>query len=956
VSISRRGLLKVTGTGLVAVALDVGGEGGSADATTAAAVATSPLTTLDQTVVLTDPGEGGYRRLTTGPGEPHLVRADLAPTATATVRILTAFAQMTDLHIVDDQSPCRVEFLDRYSNDGPPHYGSYPTGAAYRPQESMSTHVVDAMCRAIAKAGHGPRTGYPLQFTIVTGDVVDNSQYNEVRWFVDLLDGGVIIPNSGHPTIDHSVTGDSLGLEIDYWHPQNRQFEIDNTRGPGLDLFFQAGYPEMLQLPYAARKPYAAYGVRMPWYSAFGNHDVLVQGNIPQDNLGVNFLLRNLRDLAVGNFKPSGIPGLPVRLDDVSDYFSLALAGLFGKPAGLIVPADNNRRLLSQSEFIQEHFSTTGYPVGHGFPNTSQTYYVIPRPPDEKVMHIVLDTTNPSGGANGRLTTTQYDWLEGQLRANSRRYLSADASGGTIVEQPQVEDKLIVIYSHHTLGTMDNSVGLDHGGYHGEQVRDLLLRYPNVILYVNGHNHKNQITSYRRHYLITGGFWEVTTASHIDWPYQSRIFEIAEGAGTTSIFTTMVDIDVPVDWRGLDINEPKTLASLSREAAANDLQQRTSGVLNRPGDLPDRNTQLLVPTPFILPIRLTGRATAAITAVTRATDRIDVFAVTPTGRTMTNWWNATTGWAGWYQVSGGFASTGGAGSPVTAVHRSAARVDAFTVGGDNRVWSTYWNSSIDWVAWYQIGTLACRPGSTATVVSRNVNQMDLFTIASDGRIMSIWWGAGGGWAADWFHVAGGYASPGSAVTGVARYSNHLDLFVVGTDNRVYSTYWDSASGWSSWFLLDGLTCRPGSTVTVVARDSEHLDLFTTGSDGRVMTTFWNSTGGWALRWWPLPGVSASPGSTVTAVSRSSDRLDLFVMATDNSVYGAYWDYATGWSSWYLNSRRGIAGGQVGIVCRLPDHMDLFAVGTEVNSPGQVHNIRWTAAAGWESAWTPIAAA
>src|SRR5439155_2202258 len=133
---------------------------------------------------------------------------------------------------------------------------------------------------------------------------------------------------------------------------------------------------------------------------------------------------------------------------------------------------------------------------------------------------------------------------------------------------------------------------------------------------------------------------EVTTASHIDFPYQSRIIELGEGGGVLSIFTTMVDIDAPLDFRGLDINSPATLAALSREVAANDLQQRGDPEKqpDKFGQPVDRNTQLLLPCPIQLPPPLVGRTTAAINAVARSADRVDVFAVATDGKTMTNWW------------------------------------------------------------------------------------------------------------------------------------------------------------------------------------------------------------------------------------------------------------------------------------------------------------------------------
>src|SRR5262245_15144017 len=114
--ISRRRVLVAAAASVVAAAIDVGGLRATARAATQAAATTSStfgLTTLDVTVQRgPDLGEG-YHGIVAGPGEPHLVRRDLANVAPPRItRSLAAFAQMSDLHIVDDQSPLRVECLD----------------------------------------------------------------------------------------------------------------------------------------------------------------------------------------------------------------------------------------------------------------------------------------------------------------------------------------------------------------------------------------------------------------------------------------------------------------------------------------------------------------------------------------------------------------------------------------------------------------------------------------------------------------------------------------------------------------------------------------------------------------------------------------------------------------------------------------------------------------------------
>ena len=136
-----------------------------------------------------------------------------------------------------------------------------------------------------------------------------------------------------------------------------------------------------------------------------------------------------------------------------------------------------------------------------------------------------------------------------------------------------------MLFSHHTIATMDNPIRADDDPRErvlGDAVLELLLRYPNVVLWVNGHTHVNSVTAHARPAgaAAPGGFWEVNTASHIDFPQQARIVELADNHdGTISIFGTIVDSAAPLAVPGA-LDTPQALAALSRELAANDWQER----------------------------------------------------------------------------------------------------------------------------------------------------------------------------------------------------------------------------------------------------------------------------------------------------------------------------------------------------------------------------------------------
>jgi hypothetical protein len=139
---------------------------------------------------------------------------------------LLHFANMSDIHIVDDTNPLRIENIRLMGN------GLYDLGALdaliqpiSRDQDRYSARIWDAVIRSVNETDGDA----PLAFAMITGDHTDTGLKKELEWFIGITDG--VVPAS-------------LG-----------------------DAIFAGNAEEVNPV-----------GINVPWYVAVGNHDVEYQG------------------------------------------------------------------------------------------------------------------------------------------------------------------------------------------------------------------------------------------------------------------------------------------------------------------------------------------------------------------------------------------------------------------------------------------------------------------------------------------------------------------------------------------------------------------------------------------------------------------------------------------------------------------------------------------------------
>ena len=594
-------------------------------------------TTEDHTIMAGPPIFPGssFETLVEGPGSPRVVRT-LSGASALTGRAdrrhsLAYFAQLTDFQLADEESPARVEFVDRGPN------------AAFRPQEAFEPWAIDYSFRRLnqftgaSPHAQGGGAHAPMDLALLTGDQSDNQQYNETLWVRQLIEGGApLTPNSGikgdysecRPTnraelLAREATGeipdeptymgvqdyDDLGFPApDYYDPDEPFGDQYGTFPTWRGLMDRA--QSLAFVPVGLRRG----DMPVPTYLSNGNHDGLVQGN--EDAIAA------IEELATGCFKvAASTAALPVGPEpDPNQLFSpgIGFAVRPDEPGRRFVDRVELKRIYSSGIQADDHgfaFIDPAELTASGF---AATYWAHDLKPG--IRFVSIDTVSDGGvvqeSSEGNIDDPQWKWLEQELD-------KAEAAG-----------QVVVVFGHHPVRSLVSHVPDEvaqpctghydpngtysspdeHGHdanpgcdldprlstpvHDGDEFRALLSGHPNVIAYVAGHTHENKV-------LACGGdegcpaggnWWEINTAAVADWPQQSRLIELMDnGDGTLSILGTLTDQAAPLAVPGSGTPAAgfgnDQLASIARAVTANDPQL---GEGTAEGGAQDQNVELLV--------------------------------------------------------------------------------------------------------------------------------------------------------------------------------------------------------------------------------------------------------------------------------------------------------------------------------------------------------------------------
>jgi hypothetical protein len=275
--------------------------------------------------------------------------------------------------------------------------------------------------------------------------------------------------------------------------------------------------------------------------------------------------------------------------------------------------------------------------------------------------------------------------------------------------------------------------------------------------------------------------------------------------------------------------------------------------------------------PFPIAPPRAARSGSGLSAVTRFAGALDVFWIGPDGAVGTTWANLQVDNGVWhppFPITPPGATRGDA--PVIVVTRFDGALDVFWIGPDGAIATTWANPHVDNGVWHQPFPFsppgAARERSPLAVVARLSGALDAFWIGPDGGIGTTWANPqvdDGVWHKPFPITPPGAAGPAPALAATTRLGGALDVFWVGPDGAVATTWANPRVDNGAWHTPFPITppraARDATSLGVVSRFTGALDVFWTGPDGAVGTTWANPQIGRGT--WHPPFLITPPGAT-----------------------------------------------------------------------------------------------
>ena len=400
---------------------------------------------------------------------------------------------MPDLQLADDESPTR---LAKFDSPG-------ATSGAYRPQDVDICHMVNAAVKSVNELNGKD----PFDFLLLGGDNADSAQTNEVDWVLGILSGRA------------EVECDS-GADDD---------PVKGKNNDGKDAF-------------------VAPGLEVPWYWVTGNHDVLIQGNLP---VSAQKQTEATGIKAVGGTRDWSQPGGPL--------------------VNEVIPDETRKPLVRTELMARIAGDADGHGLGAAQTTSGKAIYTFDVP-STPLRFLVLDSASETGGSEGLI-----------------RQGDVDSVIKPALDKAQSDGKYVVLASHHAASSLGDGTGLG-GSKQADAVSeaawlDFVGGYPNVVFSIVGHSHQNRVKLAG----ATGkhAWWEVMTSALADFPHQIRLIEIwDQDNGYLMLRGTNVDFS--------SMGDP--VAAEGRTLGALDFVAGWAGKLGR-GSPEDRNVELWIEKP-----------------------------------------------------------------------------------------------------------------------------------------------------------------------------------------------------------------------------------------------------------------------------------------------------------------------------------------------------------------------